>query len=119
MFFARDMLQERSAGFDAKLQAKDSLMNSGLVCALLLTMVVSALQADAPTPEPTTILSMYYTVSQYVSAWRQPPLPFIRSFARASHVYFQPPFQSVDEPLLLYVCHRHLGDVPSVHCPSG
>ena len=67
MFFARDMLQERSAGFDAKLQAKDSLMNSGLVCALLLTMVISALQADAPTPEPTTILSMYYTVSLYVS----------------------------------------------------
>ena len=74
MFFARDMLQERSAGFDAKLQAKDSLMNSGLVCALLLTMVVSALQADAPTPEPTTILSMYYTVSLYVS---EPPPPFI------------------------------------------
>jgi len=69
MFFARDMLQERSAGFDAKLQAKDSLMNSGLVCALLLTMVISALQADSPTPEPTTILSMYYTVSLNMSLY--------------------------------------------------
>jgi len=115
MFFARDMLQERSAGFDAKLQAKDSLMNSGLVCALLLTMVISALQADSPTPEPTTILSMYYTVSLNVSYGGL----HCHFWAPAPHIYFHPPPFPTDEPLLFYECNGNLGAMPGLHPASG
>ena len=69
MFFARDMLEERSFGFNSKQHAIDSLMNIGVVSALLLTMVTAAIQADVPTDGARSLISQYYIAYLYMSLY--------------------------------------------------
>ena len=57
---ASDTLQERSKGLDLKDAIMNQLMNTGVVAALLLTVVLAMVQADLPSSEPSSFISQWY-----------------------------------------------------------
>jgi hypothetical protein len=62
LHLASDTVEERSANVNLKQLLSDQVTNIGIVSALLLTMIVAAIQADAPTESTTSILSAWYIV---------------------------------------------------------
>lgn len=62
LHLATDTVEERSANVDLKQLLADQVTNVGIVSALLLTMIVAAIQADPPTESPTSVLSAWYIV---------------------------------------------------------
>jgi hypothetical protein len=60
MIFASDVMQERSLGINYKESYAGSLTTTGIVAALLLTCVVSAVQSEAPTNTHASLLSQWY-----------------------------------------------------------
>jgi hypothetical protein len=68
MFFATDVIQERSYGSNHKENMVITMTNSAIVGALLLTMVVAAMQADNPS-EIGSFLSQGYQVILVISCY--------------------------------------------------
>jgi uncharacterized membrane protein len=62
LHLATDTVEERSANVDLKQLLADQVTNVGIVSALLLTMIVAAIQADPPTDSQTSVLSAWYIV---------------------------------------------------------
>lgn len=62
MMFATSTLEERSLGVNHKDTMTNQLTNTGVVSALLLTVVLAALQADFPTEASNTLLNHWYVI---------------------------------------------------------
>jgi hypothetical protein len=62
----KDLLEEASAGVSVKEVQRSNLTNTGVVGALLLTVVVTMLQVDGPFEDKERFLSQWYTVFNLV-----------------------------------------------------
>merc|ERR1711998_739928 len=61
-FFASDTMEERSHGVNFKDTQANSLVNTGVVGALILTVVCAQMQADKPSEDEFSFLSQMYQV---------------------------------------------------------
>ena len=63
-FFSVALMEERSRGVDFKEVQSTNLTNTGVVGALILTIVLAALQADPPVgDEPDALLNQFYALN--------------------------------------------------------
>lgn len=67
--FAADTLQERSLGIDYKETMTSQLTNTGIVAALLLTILLASLQAGQPTGNRHTLLSQWYLIFNMIGVF--------------------------------------------------
>ena len=80
-FFSVDLMEERSKGVDFKEVQSTNLTNTGVVGALILTIVLAALQADPPVgDEPDALLNQFYAMNLVIGLYYSMNATAVSSF---------------------------------------
>ena len=80
-FFSVDLMEERSRGVDFKEVQSTNLTNTGVVGALILTIVLAALQADPPVgDEPDALLNQFYAMNLVIGLYYSMNATAVSSF---------------------------------------